>query len=288
MYESGERTVWDEIRIEKLEVYAYHGVYPFETKNGQTFIINATLYTNTEPAGLEDNLELSTNYGDVCMFLHDWMKKHTCKLLEAVAEKLAEAVLLQFPLIHHMDLEIKKPEAPIKLPFENVSVKITRGWHKAYIALGSNMGDRNAYLEGGIRALEKQERIRLGRVSDFLVTKPYGGVEQEDFLNGVAEVDTLLSPEELLVVLHRIEEEAGRERLVHWGPRTLDLDILFYDQLVYHSETLTIPHGDLQNRDFVLIPLSQLAPLYRHPISGKTVDRMKQELQNGESNISIC
>ena len=97
--------------------------------------------------------------------------------------------------------------------------------------------------------------VEVVRESQRIVTSPYGGVEQPDFINGVVEIQTLLSPEELLNLLHRIENKHGRTRELRWGPRTLDLDILFYDDLVLDSSDLTIPHRDLQNRDFVLVPL---------------------------------
>lgn len=264
----------DEIRIDNLEVYAYHGVYPEENEQGQEFYVNAILYTDTRKAGLADELDLSTNYGEVCHFITEWMRKHTCKLIETVAENLAREILLRFSLVKEIAIEIRKPEAPVGLPFESVSVRIQRGWHKVYLAVGSNMGEKEAYIRQGIESLQKHPEIVVEKVSDLLVTEPYGGVEQEDFVNGALEIRTLLYPEELLKVLHDIEAEAKRERLVHWGPRTLDLDIIFYDKLVYEDEQLIIPHIDMQNRYFVLKPLSEIAPNYRHPILGKTVSEM--------------
>lgn len=269
----------DEIRIEMLEVYAYHGVYPEERQNGQRFFVNATLYTDTQRAGLEDKLELSTDYGDVCVFIDKWMKENTCQLLEAVAERLSKAILLKYNLISSIDLEIRKPEAPIELPFGCVSVKIHRGWHKVYLALGSNMGDKEGYIQGAVQALKAHPQIRVVKVSDLIVTEPYGGVEQDEFLNGALEAETLLGPEELLETIHDIEAAANRKRTVHWGPRTLDIDILFYDKLVYESDTLVIPHPDMKNRDFVLRPLNMLAPNLRHPVLGKSVARLLQELE---------
>ena len=103
-------------------------------------------------------------------------------------------------------------------------------------------------------------------------------MDQDKFLNGAATIETLLSPEDLLAFLHRIEEKADRKREIHWGPRTLDLDIIFYDDLVYDSENLMIPHVDMENRYFVLKPLSELAPNFRHPITHKTVAQMLAEL----------
>ena len=115
-------------------------------------------------------------------------------------------------------------------------------------------------------------------MSELLETLPYGVVEQDNFVNGMFEIRTLLAPEELLQELHRIEQMEGRERKLHWGPRTLDLDIIFYDDLVYDSEDLMIPHIDMENRYFVLKPLSELAPNFRHPITHKTVAQMLAEL----------
>lgn len=269
----------DEIRIRDLEVYAYHGVYPKERECGQTFFVNATLYTDTHKAGLEDKLELSTNYGDVCLFISQWMKENTYQLLEAVAEKLSKAILLKYDLISSVDLEIKKPEAPIELPFGCVSVKIHRGWHKVYLALGSNMGDKENYINGAIHALREHPQIRVNKISDIIVTEPYGEVKQDDFLNGVLEAETLLSPEELLEACHDIEDAANRKRTIHWGPRTLDIDILFYDKLIFESDTLVIPHPDIENRDFVLKPMNMLAPNFRHPVFNKSIARLLQELK---------
>ncbi len=273
----------DEIRIEALEVYAHHGVYPEETKRGQTFVVNATLYADIRQAGLADDLALSIDYGDVCQFITTWMKENTCKLLETVAERLSRELLLHYGRVAMLDLEIRKPEAPIRLPFGCVSVKVHRGWHRAYVALGSNMGDREGYLNRAVEALRGIPQIRVGKVSEFMETKAYGVTDQADFLNGVLELETLYAPEELLDTLHAIENAAGRERTVHWGPRTLDLDILFYDQLVYESDTLTIPHADMKNRDFVLRPLNGIAPNFRHPVLDKTVGQLLAELEAGRA-----
>ena len=264
----------DEIRIELLEVYAYHGVFPEEKKKGQTFLVNAVLYTDVRRAGRSDQLAQSTDYGDVCCFITEWMENNNCNLLEAVAERLTQAVLLKYDLISGIDLEIRKPEAPIKQPFGCVSVRIHREWHRAYLSVGSNMGDKTQYIRDSVKALKEHPLINVRRVSDLIVTKPYGGVEQDDFLNGVIETETLLTPHELLDALHEIEAAAERVRELRWGPRTLDLDIIFYDNLVYEDDALVIPHQDMENRRFVLEPMSMQAPDYRHPVLGKTVAQL--------------
>ncbi|MDR2043065.1 MAG: 2-amino-4-hydroxy-6-hydroxymethyldihydropteridine diphosphokinase [Clostridium sp.] len=278
MGEAGEE-VKDEIRIEGLQVFACHGVYPEEREKGQNFMVNAVLYTDTRRAGLEDALEHSTDYGAVCHFITRQMGRQTYRLIEAAAENLARGILLAFPLVSGLELEVRKPEAPIGLPFGSVSVKISRRWHKAYLGVGSNMGDRQEHIRNGVHALSENPEIRVRKVSGLITTQAYGGVEQEDFQNGAAEIETLLTPKELLRELQRIEAEEGRERTVRWGPRTLDLDLLFYDQKILEEEDLVLPHADLQNRYFVLKPMAELAPCLRHPVLGKMIKELLEELQ---------
>lgn len=272
----------DQIIVEDLRVYAYHGVYRQENEEGQNFYVSVILDTDTRAAGLSDDLELSTNYGEVCRFLYTFLREHTYRLIETAAERCAEALLLQFPLVRQVTLELKKPEAPIRIPFGSVSVRIMRGWRRAYIACGSNMGDRKAHLDAAVHALRQDQKCRVLRVSDWMETTPYGGVEQDNFLNGALSVETLYAPEELLEALQEIEKREYRERRVHWGPRTLDLDILLYEGRVMDTERLTIPHRDMQNRDFVLKPLAQIAPYEIHPVLGKAVVVLLEEVETGK------
>ena len=265
---------YDEIHIQNLEVFANHGVFQEETNLGQKFLFSLTMYTDTRKAGKSDCLEESIHYGEVSQFITEYTKTHTRKLIEAAAEDLATALLLHYPLLKGVTLELEKPWAPVGLPLETVSVKISRFWHRSYIALGSNLGDKKAYLDQAVKALHEHPQCRVQKVSSYLVTEPYGGVEQDDFLNACLALDTLLSPQELLDLLHEIEQAAHRERLIHWGPRTLDLDILLYDNEVLETEDLIIPHIEMHKRNFVLKPLAEIASYKRHPILGKTVGEL--------------
>lgn len=268
----------DIIRIDNLEVYAYHGVYDEEKEKGQYFYVNAELYTNTRKAGMNDDLDASTNYGTVCDFIHGFMTKHTYDLIETVAEQLAQALLLEFKLVKSVLLEIRKPHAPIEKEFESVSVEIERGWHEAFVAFGSNLGDKEKFIDEAIEALSNLPQINIVAISDKIVTEPYGNVEQDVFLNGVMKIETLLPADELLQILQKVEEHAGRERKIHWGPRTLDLDIIFYDDDIISEDDLIVPHPDMKNRDFVLKPLMQIAPYKLHPVYRKTISDIYAEL----------
>lgn len=269
----------DKIQIKGLKVFAHHGVYPEESAQGQDFFVNVCLEVDTRPAGLGDDLEQSVDYGELCMFIDRYMKKHTYKLLESVTENLAREILLRYPKAYSVEVSVSKPHAPIPLPFEDVSVAVKRSWHEAYIGFGSNLGDREEYIRKGLEALEHETDVFLVRTSTVIETEPYGGVKMDPVLNGVAKIKTLLTPYELLELCNRIEAEEGRERSLHWGPRTLDLDILFYDKLVLEDEYLTIPHIDMKNRGFVLEPMAEIAPGFVHPVYHKTMSDLLEELK---------
>ena len=142
-------------------------------------------------------------------------------------------------------------------------------FHTAYIALGSNLGDKEANLR---RALELliERGVEIVKTSTFISTEPYGVTDQPQFLNGVCEVRTSLEPLELLHTLLDIEQEMGRVRLRHWGERNIDLDLLLYEDVVMDTPQLKLPHPDMQNRDFVLLPLAEIAPELVHPTLQKT------------------
>ena len=202
----------DKIEIRNLEIFANHGVFPEENVLGQKFVVSATLYTDTRKAGLTDELTASIHYGEVSHMITKFAKEHTYKLLEALAENLCQMLLSELPLLKKITLRIEKPWAPVGLPLDTVAVEITRSWHTAYVAFGSNLGDKKKYLDNGIQGLKDTPDCEVEAVSKYLVTEPYGGVEQDEFLNGVLRLRTLLTPEELLDRLHELEAEASRER----------------------------------------------------------------------------
>ena len=153
----------------------------------------------------------------------------------------------------------------------------------AYLGLGSNLGNRMAFLRGGRDALTSNPGIELVRAAGIYETKAIGGPpENPKFLNSVLEIETSLDAHKLLETCLAVEDEFGRTRPARWAPRTLDIDILFYDDQVICEETLIIPHPRLHERAFVLAPLLEIAPDFKHPL----LDRTITEIAKGSIGIA--
>lgn len=148
-----------------------------------------------------------------------------------------------------------------------------------HIGIGSNIGDREANCRKAISMLTFRG-IEIKKTSSMYKTEPWGFKDQPEFINMVMEAETSLSPDELLQTLKDIENSMGRKETIRWGPRIIDLDILFYDDLVIDEDHLKIPHPLIQEREFVLIPMCEIAPNRIHPVLGKTILQIKKELKN--------
>ena len=160
------------------------------------------------------------------------------------------------------------------------------GEHGVTLALGSNLGNRLEMLRRAL-AMLRIAGLRQGRRSRVWETKPWGVTDQPLFLNMCVEISTELEPESLLALLKGVEAELGRGAGRRWGPREIDIDIIYYDDLVFNCERLSIPHPRMQEREFVLRPLSECSPEIRHPLLGKTAAELLEELPEHEDMIWI-
>lgn len=149
-----------------------------------------------------------------------------------------------------------------------------------YIGIGSNIGNRRRFIETAIKKIDTESGCEVEKISSLYETKPFGNTEQENFINLVILVKTFFEPVSLFNFLKQIESEMGRRNSTRWGPREIDLDILFYNDLIYNDTKLIIPHIGIAERDFVLIPMCEIAPDFIHPaINKKICDICKAELE---------
>ncbi|MGA0366240.1 MAG: 2-amino-4-hydroxy-6-hydroxymethyldihydropteridine diphosphokinase [Ilumatobacteraceae bacterium] len=254
----------DHVLINDLRFESIIGVLDQERLAPQPLRVDVDMEIDLHDAGSSDDLEQTVHYGEVAVALANLARDTQYLLLERLAQHMAE-VVLSFPLVRAVELTLTKLQPPIPEQIDSTAVRIRRvraevsstTRHRAIVALGSNLGRREAHL-----------RFAVGRLGESVVaqsqvfeTDPVGGPDDQGaYLNMVVVLETELDPYALLRWLHRIEADAGRERVVHWGPRTLDLDLLFFDDVVITGGNLAVPHPRYAERRFVLAPLSEVAP----------------------------
>jgi 2-amino-4-hydroxy-6-hydroxymethyldihydropteridine diphosphokinase len=159
----------------------------------------------------------------------------------------------------------------------------TKKYINVYLCIGSNVGDRRRQLRQSIELINKQIG-KVARSSKLYETQPWGKTDQDPFLNQVVMVNTTLDPRQILEANTKIERELGRERKEKWGPRIIDIDILFYGKRVIRDKGLEIPHPELHKRAFVLVPLMELDPTLVHPILNTTIDELYMDCED-ESDV---
>ncbi|MCI4010140.1 2-amino-4-hydroxy-6-hydroxymethyldihydropteridine diphosphokinase [Brevibacterium sp. ZH18] len=256
----------DRIELRGLTVRGNHGVFDFEKREGQDFVIDVVLHTSVARAAASDAIADTIHYGELAEAVAHIVEDNTFDLIETLAEHIADHCLTVADLA---EVVVHKPGAPIQRSFNDVSVGVVRSRAQpepteteAYLNLGANLGEAKDTLDQAVEALDRHPRITVAKRSSFYRTAPWGGVEQNDFLNLGLIVSTSLPANELLAVAQGIEVACGRTRELRWGPRTLDIDLIRFgtgsDELVCDSPTLTLPHPRAHERAFVLAPWAEL------------------------------
>lgn len=275
----------DQLIIKDLVIFGHHGVYQEEKTLGQKFIIDLIIDLDLGEACETDNLESAINYAKLSHELQMVFQKENYDLIERAAQVLCSHILEHYPVVKQVDLTLKKPWAPVLLELKYPAVRIVRGRHIAYVALGSNLGDRKAHIEQAINMINQSGHTKILRQSTLIETDPVGYDDQDPFLNGVLMVSTTLTPRKLIQWLLSIEADLKRERLVKWGPRTIDLDVIYYDDLVTDDMEIVLPHPRMHERTFVLEPLAEIAPYAVHPLYKKRTVELLDDLKGVSSSV---
>jgi dihydroneopterin aldolase/2-amino-4-hydroxy-6-hydroxymethyldihydropteridine diphosphokinase len=258
-----------EIRLRGLRVRGFHGVFEHERREGQDFVVDATLEV-ADPA--RDELALTADYGSLSEQLAAVVAGEPVDLIETLAQRLL-AVCQSIPGVQRSTVRVHKPQAPIPLAFDDVSVTV-RSDAVAALGLGSNVGDRLAHLQAAVDLLAPLA------VSPVYETAPVGGPEQGPYLNAVVLVPAI-DPVRLLRQAHAVEAARNRVRAERWGPRTLDVDLLDVGGLVLDTPELTLPHPRAALRTFVLVPWLAVAPEAVVPGAGRVADLLQRMGQGG-------
>ena len=259
------------VNVKGLKILACHGVNDSEKVQPQPFIFNVEAHTDFYLAAKEDDLNGTVNYSSVCKLITAIATQNCFNLIETLAYRCAFKIMQTFPQVAAVTVTVEKPQAPVKADFDTVSVSVKLKRVQVVLALGSSMGDKKAYLDYAVTALNNTQGVTVKKVSSYMQSAPYGGVAQNSFLNACLLAETFLAPHNLLREIHRIEGECNRVRDTRWGDRTLDIDIIFYGNEIIYSDDLIIPHPDYLNRAFVLTPLKEVAPDFVCPLKNMRV-----------------
>ncbi len=257
----------DTIELTGVRARGHHGVLAEEKRDGQGFVVDATLHLDTAPAARDDALARTVDYAEVAGIIVDVVGTGALDLIETLAARLAEAILASQSLVRSVEVAVHKPSAPIPHPFADVAVRIRREAPpvEAVLALGTNLGDREEHVRRALELLARAEDVEIAWQAPVVETDPVGGVlvdgaEQAPYLNTVVGLRTGLGPWELLDLAHAIEADAHRERTLRWGPRTLDVDVITWGDRVQDDVDLTLPHPRAHERAFVLAPWAAVRP----------------------------
>ena len=249
----------DKITLSKMEFEGHTGCFDFEKKDGQMFIVSLDLFVDRIRGCYTDDLADTVDYSNIYEVTKETVTGDDGNLIERLAQKIADAVLEADKRILKVRVNVSKPEAPVKGIFETMEVTIERNRKEfVIVSLGSNMGDREANILAAEKALQAIDGNEGFKFASIYETEPVGLEDQPYFLNTCVGFYTDIEPFELLDKIHVIENDLLRTREVHWGPRTIDIDIIFYGDRVIMKPELTIPHPRWNVRSFVTVPLREI------------------------------
>lgn len=271
-----------EIVINDLEIMALHGVNEEEKVNKQPFSISLTIEPASKKGEDTDNISDTVSYSAVTKLVKKVVEGNSFNLLEKLSKEILTEICKNFD-IQKATVLVEKLDPPMSVKPRSVGYRKSIDYALVYLSLGSSLGDKNKMLDFAVELLKKHPLIRNVRESKRIKTAPYGDVAENMFLNSAVELETALTPEELLEYIHEIEKKAGRVRKVRWEDRELDIDIGLYGEEIINTKDLVIPHKELHKRLFFLEPILELNDSLFHPV----LHRYLQDLFNDITPLLI-
>ena len=259
-----------EIIIKNLMLFGYHGVHREEKEKGQEFLFNISIFVDKDTTGKDkflkkDNIENTVNYSEVIEIVKYINNNNKFDLLETLSSDIAEKILSFSPMIESVRVRVEKTSPPITEKIGSVGAEILVSKEKelrVFMAIGSNLGDREKNLRDAVDRIDRHQKIDVTKVSSIYETEPMYVKDQDNFYNIAVEagVGEGFSPFEMLGYLKSIEHSMGREgNTVRYGPRIIDIDILYFGETEITSDFLVIPHPGIFERRFVMIPLNEIS-----------------------------
>lgn len=251
----------DRIFVKDLCILGRHGVMEEERVLGQRFFLDIEVRTDVRRASENDDYKKAICYGSLCDIAQEVSDAGPYLLIETFAERILSAILNRFSTATSASVCIRKPGAPINANFETVGVELTRHRQRQVgFSLGSNVGEKASQIHAALAFLNAVDGLEVTASSSLYRTEPWGKEDQDWFLNACAIGRTQLGPFEMLREIKKIEVQLGRTPGERWGPRVIDIDLLYLGDEDLQSPALTVPHADILNRAFVLVPLAEIAP----------------------------
>jgi dihydroneopterin aldolase/2-amino-4-hydroxy-6-hydroxymethyldihydropteridine diphosphokinase len=249
------------IFVSNLCLFGHHGVLKEEAALGQRFFFDIDCTVDMDEALRGDDYRKTVGYEQLCDIASRISGATRFDLIETLADRIAATILDTYPAVSEVSVTIRKPSAPVAAVLDHVGVEATRHRKTEFaMSLGSNVGNKVANIRAAIARLDAEDGIEVKAVSHLYKTAPWGKTDQDWFVNACLRGTTRLSPEALLKRTQAIEIQVGRLPGVRWGPRIIDIDILYAGDAELQSAGLTLPHPEMLNRVFVLLPLAEIAP----------------------------
>lgn len=252
----------DTILINRLEVFAYHGVNEEEKTLGQKFIVSGKFYVDFSKAYDTDNIDYALNYSELVKLIESFIRSNRYSLLETLSQRLAEVIFDKYSQLYKLVLKIEKPWAPIKFPLESVAVEIERSRHKLYLCVYSSLEKYKEEINVFLQEIHENRFLNIIKVSDVFVS------EMDNTACISIEIDTILEIEQLIKLLDCFKD---------------NVSIAFYDRAVY-DKTIQIPQPELLYKEYLLGSIVKIAPYFVHPIFRKTIQQLYVEFFKNKRN----